>query len=79
MATPRVKIVSQLRGTIPVAKIYCPLHGTYSIPMLPPISCPGCEDKRGHSDMLRRSRREERRRKYQGHELAGGLEEDGMD
>ena len=79
MAKTGSKELSQLRGTTPVAKIYCPIHGKSEVPMLPPVSCPGCEVQRGHSDLLRRSRREERRRKYKGHELRGGLEIGGMD
>ena len=79
MVTPRIKVVSQLRGTTPFAKVHCPIHGNSTIPMLPPISCPGCESERGNSDLLRRSRRKERHWKHKQHDNRGSVEEDGMD
>lgn len=75
MAKMGSKGLPQLRR----ASIHCPIHGNSKISMLSPISCPGCDIERGHSDMLRRSRKKERRWKYQRHDIGRGLEEDGMD
>lgn len=72
MAKKGIKETPQLRGN---AKIYCPEHGRFTIPMLPPLSCPGCEMERGHGDMLRRPIREERRWKRKQREHLGTLEE----
>jgi hypothetical protein len=67
--------ISQLRR----ASVHCPIHGNFKVPMLPPISCPGCESERGHSDLLRRSVREKRRWKHKQHDNGGSVEENGMD
>jgi len=74
MAKIRDKKVAQLRW----ASVYCPQHGRSKVSMLSPISCPGCESERGRGDMLRRSRRKERRWKCKQHNDCGCLEEDGM-
>jgi len=71
----RDKKVAQLRWTI----VYCPLHGRTKVPMLSPISCPGCDGERRDCNLLRRSKAKKLRRKYKGHELSGSMEEDGMD
>ena len=74
MAKKRVQEVSQLRR---FAKIYCPLHGHFEVPMLPPVSCPRCEVEWRHGDLLRRPKGEERRRQRKERERLKYLEEDG--
>jgi hypothetical protein len=71
----RSKEISQLRG----ASVYCPQHGKFKIPVLSPISCPGCDGERGHCDMLRRSAKAKLRRQHKRHDDFRGVEEDGMD
>lgn len=67
--------ISQLRRK----DIYCPIHGHSKMAVLPSLSCPSCEVERGHSDLLRRSRRKERDWKRKQHEHFGSLEANGMD
>ena len=73
MAKIRSKDIAQLRG---FAKIYCPVHGHSKVPMLPPVSCAGCEMERGRGDLLRRSKRKERRWKLKQRDIERLLEED---
>lgn len=74
MASERDKEFPQLRR---VVRIYCPEHGAFKVSMLPPFSCPRCESKWRHSDMLRRSRRKECRWKYQQYDDEKSMAENG--